>query len=178
MFLGNILTSFIGVLVAVMIGSSSAWFIGVPVAFALCWLPARRLVKVACNSWLRRISPLGFAAGLTAMLLLSCILFSVGQVAIQTHRLPLYWFMKLTAIFFALLASVTLTAIWEEWAIWRFGSRPENTNYFLAVVRANLYVLVFVMAVPAALILPKRLKSPDFLARHGDSRVVQVVRSR
>src|SRR2546423_12991328 len=45
MFLGNILTSFIGLLTAAMIGSGGVWFIGVPFVFVLCWLPAQRLVK-------------------------------------------------------------------------------------------------------------------------------------
>jgi len=46
MFLGNVLTSFVGLVVAMMIASApSAWFIGVPVVCFLCWLPARRLVK-------------------------------------------------------------------------------------------------------------------------------------
>lgn len=178
MFVGNVLTSFIGVLVAVMIGSGAAWFVGVPVVFALCWLPARRLARVSPKAWLRRISPLAFAGIMTAAVLLSCILFAAGQEAIQTRRLLLYWFIKLTAIFFALVASVTLTTIWEEWAIWRLSSRPENTNYFSAVLRANLYVLPFTMSVPAIVILPKRLKSPDFLAMRSKPGIVAVSQHR
>jgi hypothetical protein len=178
MFLGSILTSFVGVLVAVMIGNGAAWFVGVPVVFALCWLPARRLVKVSPKAWLRRISPLAFAGLMTAALLLSCILFAAGQEAIQTRRLLLYWVIKLTAIFFALLASVTLTTIWEEWAIWRLSSHPENTNYFPSVLRANLYVLVFVMAIAAMLILPRRLRSPDFLAKRSGFVVVELIQPR
>lgn len=178
MFLGNVLTSFVGVLVAVMIGSGAAWLIGIPVVFALCWLPARRLVIVSPKKWLSRISPLALAGMMTAALLLSCILFAAGQEAIQTRRLLLYWFIKLAGIFLALLASVTLTTIWEEWAIWRLSSRPENTHYFPTVLRANLYVLVFVMAVPAFVMLPKRLKSPDFLAKRRESGIVEVSRPR
>lgn len=178
MFLGNVLTSFVGVLVAVMIGSGAAWLIGVPVVFALCWLPARRLMKVSSRTWLRRISPLTLAGAMTTALLLSCILFAAGQEAIQTRRLLLYWFIKLAAIFLALVASVTLTTIWEEWAIWRLSSRPEDTHYFPTVLRANLYVLMFVMAVPAIVILPKRLKSPDFLAKRSESGIVEVSRPR
>jgi hypothetical protein len=89
----------------------------------------------------------------------------VAQEAITTHQLPLYWTLKVTAIFLALLASVGLTTIWEEWAIWQLSSRPAGRRFFASVLRTNLYVLILVMAVPAALILPKRLKSPDFLAK-------------
>ena len=165
MFLGNVLTSFVGLLIAAMIGSGAIWLLGVPLVCLLCWLPSRRLVKVAPQPWLARTSPAVLAGLMTFALLASCILFTVAQGAITTHRLMLYWTIKLAAISLALLASVTLTTVWEEWVIWRLSSRPEDTGFFTSVLRTNLYVLVLVMAVPAVLILPKRLKSPDFLAK-------------
>jgi hypothetical protein len=174
MLLGNILTSFIGVLVAVLIASSAdIWLIGAPVVCLVCWLPARRLVKAAPLAWLARRSPAGIAGLMTIALLASCVLFGLGQGAIETHQLILYWTIKLVAIFLALLASVTLTTVWEEWMIWRLSSRPDGPGFFESALRANLYVLILVMAVPAALILPKRLKSPDFLARRQGTAVSQ-----
>lgn len=174
MFLGNVLTSFVGLLVAVMIASSAGiWLVGVPLVCFLCWLPSRRLVKVAPLRWLERISPAILAGTMTSALVASCILFMVGRGAIETHQLVLYWIIKLVAIFLALFASVTLTTVWEEWVIWRLSSRPEGAGFFGSVLRTNLYVLVLVMAVPAVLILPKRLKSPDFLAKRPSSAVAQ-----
>ncbi len=169
MLLGNVLTSFVGLLVALMIASSPVgWIIGVPVVILLCWLPARRLVKAAPLDWFARRSPATLAGGMTGAMLVSCILFMLGQGALEAHQNALYWTIKLAAILAALLASITLTAIWGEWVIWRLSSRPEGKGFFPAVVRANLYVLLFVMAVPAVLILPKRLHSQDFLAqRHS-----------
>lgn len=174
MFLGNVLTSFVGLLVAVMIASGvGVWLVGVPLVCILCWLPSRRLVRVAPVAWLARTSPAGLAGMMTSALLASCILFMVGQGAIRSHQLTLYWIIKLIAIFLALLASVTLTTVWEEWVVWRLGSRPEGKGFFVSVLRTNLYVLVLVMVVPAALILPKRLKSPDFLAKRPSATVAQ-----
>jgi hypothetical protein len=174
MFLGNVLTSVVGLLVAAMIASGAGiWLIGVPLVCILCWLPSRRLVKVAPLAWLARASPAGLAGIMTCALLASCILFMAGQGAIKAHQLMLYWSIKLLAIFLALLASVTLTTVWEEWAIWRLSSRPEGTSFFGSVLRTNLYVLVLVMAVPALIILPKRLKSPDFLAKRPNAAVAQ-----
>src|SRR5271165_417726 len=165
MFLGNLLTSLVGFLVAAMIGSGPVWLIGVPLVWFLCWLPCRRLVREAPLTWLTRRSAAGLAAMMTACLLASCIFFMIGQGAIRAHHLVLYWSIKLLAIFLALLPSVTLTVIWEEWVIWRLSPHREGKTFFVSVLRSNLYVLILVMAVPAALILPKRLKSPDFLAK-------------
>jgi hypothetical protein len=165
MFLGNLLTSVVGLLVAVMIGSGPTWIVGVPVVCLLCWLPSRRLTQAAPLAWLRRVSAAGLAAIMTWSLLASCVLFGAGQGAIQSHQLMLYWIVKLFAIFLALAASVSLTTIWEEWVIWRLSSRPEGVGFFTSVLRTNLYVLLMVMIVPAVIILPKRMKSPDFLVR-------------
>jgi len=114
---------------------------------------------------------------MTGAMVASCILFMAGRGALETHQHVLYWIIKLAAIFLALLASMTLTSVWEEWAIWRLSSRPEGRGFFASVLRANLYVLLFVMAVPAVLILPKRLKSPDFLAQRHKMAVSQTTAS-
>ena len=173
MMLGNVLTSFIGLVAAAMIGSGAVWLVGVPIVFVLCWLPARRLVEVAPLPWLARRSPGGVAALMTAALVASCFLFMMGQGAILANRLALYWAIKLVAVYLALIASIALTTIWEEWAIWRLSSRPEDTAFFVPVLRSNLYVLVLIMAVAAGLMLPKRLKSPDFLAKRAAVSVAQ-----
>ena len=165
MFIGNVLTSFIGLFVAVMIASApSFWLIGVPAVCLACWLPSRRLVKAAPLAWLARMSPAAVAGIMTGAMVASCVLFMVGQGALEAHDHLVYWTIKLAAILLALFASITLTTVWEEWVIWRLSSRPEGMGFFAAAIRANLYVLLMVMAVPAVKILPKRLKSPDFVA--------------
>lgn len=174
MFLGNVLTSFVGLLVALMIASApSFWLIGVPVVCSLCWLPSRRLVKAAPLAWLGQMSPGALAAAMTGAMVASCILFMAGRGALEAHQHALYWTIKLAAIFLALFASITLSTVWEEWVIWRLSSRPEGTGFFAAALRANLYVLLLVMAVPAVLILPKRLRSPDFYAHRHHTAVSQ-----
>lgn len=179
MFLGNVLTSFVGLVVAMMIASApSFWLIGAPLVCALCWLPSRRLVRAAPLAWLAGTSPAAVAAIMTSAMLASCILFMAGQGALESHQHAFYWIIKLLAIFLALLASVTLTVIWEEWVIWRLSFRPEGKTFFTTVLRANLYVLLLVMAVPAVIILPKRLHSPDFTAHGHDARVTQTVSAR
>lgn len=176
MLLGNVLTSFIGLVVAVMIASSpAAWLFGAPVVILLCWLPARRLVKAAPLPWLAGISPAALATVLTGAMIASCVLFMMGQGVLETHHLALYWAIKLAGVLVALLASITLTAVWEEWVIWRLSARPEGAGFFPTVLRANLYVLLFVMVVPAVLILPKRLHSPDFLAHRHNATVTEAM---
>ena len=110
---------------------------------------------------------------MTGLMIVSCILFMAGRGALDAQHHALYWILKLAAIFAALLASITLTAIWEEWVIWRLSSHPDGTGFFAGVLRANLYVLLLIMIVPAVLILPKRLHSPDFTAHRHNTTVTQ-----
>jgi hypothetical protein len=167
MFLGNALTSLVGLVVAVMIaGAPALWLAAVPLVCGLCWIPSRRLAKAVPLTWLARIPPTVLAGLMTGAMVASCIFFMAGQGPLEAHQHALYWTIKLAAIFLALLPSVTMTTVWEEWTIWRLSSRPEGTTFFATVLRANLYVLLLVMLVPALMILPKRLHSPDFIAKH------------
>ena len=113
---------------------------------------------------------------MTCALLASCILFMAGRGALEAHQLVLYWIIKLAAIFLALFASMTLTTAWEEWVIWRLSSRPDGTGFFASALRAN-HVLLLVMLVPAVLILPKRLNSPDFFAQRHNAVAIQTTDS-
>ncbi len=183
MFLGNVLTSIIGVFVAAAIGSEPGvvfeplgWlFVLLPI-FLVCWLPTRRLVEVAPLRWLAKSSPGALSAFMVIALFVSCITFAVSQAAIDTRHLGVYWTIKVCAIFLALLPSVTLTTVWEEWMIWLCSARPRGVDYFTTVLRTNLYVLLCTMAVAAALILPQRLKSPDFLVKRHPTAVAQAER--
>lgn len=164
MFLGNVLTSIIGVLVA-SIGSGAGW-IGLGIVAVSGWLPSRRLAEVAPRKWFMPTSRVSAAILITGSLLASLVLFAAAQGAIYSHAMAAYWAIKLLAIFLALLASITLTTAWEEWVIWRY-SRDRSIEYFEPVLRTNLYVLLLLMTVGAAIMLPKRLKSPDFLVSAG-----------
>ena len=168
-FLGNVLTSLVGLFVAALIGSApGVWLVGVPVVYLLCMVTARRLVKATPLGWLSSLSPAALAAAMTGALLVSCVLFVAGTGILAAHQLILYWIVKVAAISLALFASVMLTTVWEEWVIWRLSVQPEGTAFFASVLRTNLYVLLLVMLVPAIMILPRRMKSPDFLGQLPD----------
>ena len=164
MIAGNILTSIIGVLAAAMIGSGDIIVIGFPIVWALCLLPAKRLVAVFPHSSFGRVGPGALAFGMTACLLLSCILFVLAQEIMSPGSMILYWIFKLLAIYAALIVSIALTAFWEEWVVWRLSrSQPSDTAFVQPVIRANLLVLLAVMLISAGIMIPQRLKSPGFI---------------
>jgi hypothetical protein len=157
----------VGFIAATMIGAGAVWTIGVPVVFFLSWFPARRLARLY-----PRWSAVGIASILTIAFCVSCLFFLIGQEAIAANHLVVYWTIKLIAIYLALFASIALSATWEEALIWNLTKRPESTNYFGTVIRANIYVLLFIMLFGAIVMLPKRLKSPDFLTNRAHPHLV------
>lgn len=164
MVAGNILTSIIGVLAAVMIGSGEIMLIGIPIVWALCLMPAKRLVAASPYPFLARSAPGAVAFGMTACLVLSCILFVVAQEVMSPGSMVLYWIFKLLAIYAALIVSIALTAFWEEWVVWRLSRlQPCDTAFVQPVIRANLLVLLAVMVISAGIMIPQRLKSPGFI---------------
>jgi len=164
MFVGNVFTTIIGFVAGAMISSGAAWFIGLPIVWALCFVPAKRVIVAAPNGRFRNTGPGTLAAIMVGALVLSCVLFILAQEASDSQILVLYWIVKLAAIYVALAISIVLTAFWEEWVIWKFSRLPEkDSGWFEPVIKANLLVLVIVTALAAAMMLPQRLKSGNFL---------------
>lgn len=162
MLFGNVLTTVIGVIAAAMIGSGPIIVIGFLIVWMLCIIPAGRFLAVIRRPWLKRFTPMGFAALMAFALVISCILFAASDAFMD--RLIVYWIWKLLAIYLALVVSIVLTAFWEEWVVWRLSRcPPDYVGYVQPVIRANLVVLFFVMLFAAMLMLPQRLKSPNFL---------------
>ncbi|HTJ00446.1 MAG TPA: hypothetical protein VL527_16320 [Dongiaceae bacterium] len=164
MLLGNVLTTIVGVLVAGLVGSGAILFLGLFIVWPLCLPPARRLVAAVKHPWIQFFSGDSPAVIMVLALMISCFLFAMSQSFADAEHLAVYWMWKLVAVYLALLVSLILTAFWEEWVVWKFSRCPaEFSGYVQPVLRANLTVLLGVMLVGAALILPQRLKSPDFL---------------
>ncbi len=168
MIAGNVLTTFIGVVAAVLIGSGPMFVIGVLIVWPLCLMPAGRFLAVVKHPWLKRFTPGSFAGIMVLALAASCFLFAISSAFIDSNHLIIYWIWKLAVIYLALIVSILLTAFWEEWVIWKFSHCPADyAGYIQPVMRANLVVLLCVMFFAAGVTLPQRLKSPNFLVKLG-----------
>jgi hypothetical protein len=162
MLLGNVLTTIIGVIAAAMIGSGPIIVMGFFVVWMLCIIPAKRFLAAIKNPWLKRFTPMGFAALMAFALVISCILFAASDIFMD--HFVIYWIWKLVAVYLALIVSIVLTAFWEEWVVWRFSRCPADyAGYVQPVIRANLIALFCIMLFAAIVMLPQRLKSPNFL---------------
>jgi len=173
MFAGNVLTAFVGVLAAAMIGSGPIMLIGIFIVWGLSLIPARRLLTIVKHPCLGKFNAAGLAGSMSLALAASCLLFGISARFADTNQLMVYWVWKIIAVYLALAVSIILTAFWEEWVVWKFSSCPADySGYVQPVIRANLVVLMCIMLFAAAVTLPKRLKSPNFLVKLGLNRYV------
>jgi len=162
MFVANVVSSFVGLLATLGMAVPQLILVSLVAVFFLSLLPARRLVELWPKG--RHVSPSGIAAAAVLLFLGSIIGFMAAQAALASERMWLYWVLKLVYVELALAISISLTTFWEEYVVWRMARRDRSERSFLVpVLRANLYVILVVMLVAAAVVLPERLRSADFL---------------
>jgi hypothetical protein len=170
MILANALTTLIGVLAGAMLASGPILFVGIFIVWGICIVPAKRLIAAVKLPWLKRFSPGMLAGAMSLILAASCILFGISAGVQFSGSKVVYWLVKLAAIYPALMMSMVLTAFWEEWVVWKLSSCPvDYSGYVRPVIRANLVVLLCVMAFGAAVALPKRTHAPDFMLRRDSA---------
>jgi hypothetical protein len=160
MLAANVFTSIIGIMVPAMVESGGAVFVAVPIVWAVCLLPAQRLIAAAPLSPVARFSPSHVAFAITAALVLSYLLFLMSRSVRDSAGFALYWVVKFPSIYIALTIGLAVTAFWEEWIVWRFSnSQEEDVDFVRPVIRANLVVLAAVVLLSAAVLVPKRFMS-------------------
>jgi hypothetical protein len=165
MLKGNVLTTFVGLLLALCFAIQILSLFSLFVFFALAYLPADRLERMDIRG-LPKIGRNSIAALVVLLLLLSFLFFSSAMTVLSSSNSGLlYWLLKLAYIYPALLISIAITSLWEEWVIFK-GVKEESRqlHYYPAVLRANFITLLVLMTIAAVKTLPTRLQSPDFLA--------------
>jgi len=169
MLLGNVLTTFIGVLAAALLGTyPPAWLFTAPIFWVLCLPATRRMSSAGSKSWLGRQHPFTLATLMTAALLSSFFLFGIGTIIMEP--LALYWGVKVIAVYLALLVSIGLTAFWEEWTVWRLSRADATDRVFVSpAIRSNLVVFFGIALYGAIVIFPARMKSPNYYGRINQS---------
>ncbi len=166
MLAASAFTSIVGVLIPAMVESGGAVFIAAPIVWALCWLPAQRVITGAPLSRLARYTPGQLALVVTGVLVLSYLLFIMSRTVGDSASSALYWIVKFPALYIALIIGVAVTAFWEEWIVWRFSkAEDDDVSFVRPVIRANLVVLAALMLISTAVMIPKRLMTHGVVVR-------------
>lgn len=165
MIIANVFSSLIGfgLSLSAAIPTTLLWFL--PIVYVISLLPAKRLMIFKPEWSLKGWKCQAFAAVVTGLFLATWVLFGLAQGVLWSNSsLATYWALKFLYIYSALLLSIALTTLWEEWVISKFVPHSlKNTSFLLPVLKANLITLFVVMVYAAVMILPERLQSGDFL---------------
>lgn len=163
MFVGNLVSTVVGAFAGAMVATPIAILVLAPIVFFLSYFPARRLryifPRLTMSAW-------SVAALLVIALFVSLVLFVVAVGFAENLNYVGFWIFKLLAMYAAVGVSIFISALWEEWTVWRLSARPaEERTFFTPVLRANLYTMLVVMAYGAILIWPQRMRSGDHLVK-------------
>ncbi len=157
MFMANVVSTIAGVFAAFTFIAPAAGIGGIVATIAVSILPVRRL---------KLHYPARSGATLTVIIVSlyigSIAFFAFAQEMVLDNNLVMYWLTKYAYIVCALLISMALTTFWEEYVVWRMSGTGEHA-FVTPVFRANAIALLLIMLVAALIVLPDRLRSPDFL---------------
>lgn len=160
---GNLVSSIVGIAAGLPFAVPQPEFIlaSVIVLAVIGRGPMRRLME----SW-------GFRGYLWPLLLVVYVVlvflggaaFMVGMFSLEADQYLQYWMLKFAMVAVGFPIGFTVSTLCEEWTIAWFKARSPSDYYYRSVVQANLITFLVVAGLGAAMMLPKRLASPHFLA--------------
>lgn len=161
MFLANVVSTFVGILLAVPSPGLFLFLLVLPVT-ASALFPTKRLAVLLLGIQEKRAFTLVFAV--SGGMILSMVLFTAAYQIINTGMNTVYWILKLAYIAVAFVISIGVTTIYEEWVISKMHMpQTGKPHYFTTVFSANLMAFLLSGGVAAMYMLPKRLASTNFL---------------
>ncbi len=158
--IANVVSTFIGIIVASMFSSSFAFPAGVIILYFLFLVPARRIRQF------KRYSK--HSVWFIAFVLLMITVFSVVIFGAMSGFMSvpyIYWPLKVVMMIIGIGISLIISVLYEESIIAGLYKiqKKERKSFMKPVLWANIIALGALMLLGAAIALPKRFSSPDFL---------------
>ncbi len=158
--LANVVSTFIGIVVAGMFTSSMMMPIGIVILYFIFIPPARRMRQFKHFS---RNSAWFIAFVLMIMTVITVVIFGIMAGFMETPYI--YWPLKIVMCTLGVALSLLIIVLYEEAVISGLYKihKKEKKSFVKPVLWANIYAFGALMLLGAAIALPKRLSSPDFL---------------
>lgn len=157
MILGNVYSTIPGIL----LGMTFSVPIFILLAYPVLLIPAHNMREYKP---FRRLGTFGSAGVLFALLLISFILFLAAMGA-QEGPAAGYWGLKVLYCILGVGISFIISVVCEDRVITYLYTRKYKTqkSFLDAVLWANIAVFLVIFGIGAAIALPQRLASPNFL---------------
>lgn len=163
MLLGNVVSSVVGFVVALPLAAPSLLILFLaPILIAgISVAPTSRVREAlgftwVSNSWAVYIVSLG--------ILVTIVFYGLAMGALDANAVKSYWALKILYIAAAFGVSVFVTVLFEEWTIWKLADgSASGKNWLAPVLHANLFAFLIAGGIAASIMLPKRMRSPNFL---------------
>jgi hypothetical protein len=157
MSLGNVYSTIPGILLGMTFSVPTLILLAYPILL----IPAHNMREYKP---FRRLGTFGSAAILFALLFISLFVFGVAMSA-QEGPATGYWALKVLYCILAVGISFIISVVCEDRVITFLYARKYKTqkSFLDAVIWANIAVFLVIFGIGAAIALPQRLASPNFL---------------
>ena len=163
MMAANVFSTIPGVVGAMALGIGGIFTLvaGAPLYFIYI-VPARRIAKLLNK---RRISPATVNISMIVATYISAALFVSATSMSSEVGLLSYWAMKIVFTTIGVAVGLAISVGYEETCVSKFYKKMSgrSVNFFDPVLRANVWTALTFAALGAAIAIPQRLSSPDFL---------------
>jgi len=171
MTMGNIGSTIAGALIALMVSSSVFLLLGHLFAAVI-------LSSVAATVFSRDakvMSPVKLSGLTCAAMIASLILLAIAyesdpeKIGIVASETTFYWGFKIVGVFFALVATLAVSVVFEGSVIFRMHAKDESFPRKMAleaILKANLWTFLLISVAGALIALPVRWSTPGFLDLH------------
>ena len=164
MFMANILTTVIGLLLIVFDSIPLMILFFLPPVYIITFYPAKRLLPQIRYEFIQKrpkFYSVILASSFSILYFVSFLLFSLSGEA----KGSAYWALKLGYIYPALIIGIGLTTLWEEYFVCRLSKKrfPAQHSFYEPVLKSNLFALFILMAGSAIHMLPARMASSGFI---------------
>jgi MFS family permease len=156
----NIFSTFIGLVVSAMFSSSFAFLPGVVILYFIFLIPGRRLRQFRS---FQRFSTWSIAFWL--LIVTGITVFVFGLMAGYYDMPYIYWPLKILMATLGITISLIISVLYEEAIIAELYKRQfkKTKSFVQPVLWGNIIGLALFALIGAAIALPQRLRSPDFL---------------
>jgi len=161
MFIANIFSTLPGIVGVIISSVPVFWFFTIPLLYFLYKIPAKYISRHFKNE---KIASGRINVGMIVITIISIVFFFISQSYVEINNIA-YWILKIIFTTLGVSMGLAITIGIEEAAICWLEKQinQEDKNFLQSVIWANVWSMFIAAGISAAIILPKRFESPNFL---------------
>jgi len=161
MFIANIFSTLPGIVGVIITAIPIFWIFTIPLLYFLFKIPSKYISRHFEND---KITANRVNVGMILFTIISIVFFFISQSFVEIDNIA-YWVLKIIFTTLGVSVGLAITIGFEEAVICWLEKQvnKEDKSFIQSVIWANVWSMFIAAGISAAVILPKRFESADFL---------------